>query len=288
MSETRPSSTASGLYIVATPIGNMGDITRRAIETLKAADLIACEDTRVTSKLLLAHLIKKPLIPYHEHNGERQRPRILEELALGKVVVLVSDAGTPLISDPGYKLVEDAQNQGYSVFGIPGPCAAITALSIAGLPTNKFTFLGFPPTKSGARKNWFEAEKRNSGTLVYYESAKRLTDSLSDARSVLGDRQAAVCRELTKKFEEVRRDNLSALIDYYATHGNPKGEIVIVMAPNDQTSDEQTSAIDIDTTLTLALEHMSVKSAAKFAADLLGVNKKELYNRALHLSGKKP
>ena len=276
---------SAGLYVVATPIGNLGDMSRRAKETLEAVDVIACEDTRVTAKLMNAFLMKKPLIPYHEHNGAIQRPRILAKINEGQAVALVSDAGTPLISDPGYKLVEEAQNDGLKVVAVPGPCALVTALSLAGLPTNKFTFLGFPPNKQKARLDWFTAEVANDATLVFYESAKRLPACLKDAAEILGPRSTAVCRELTKKFEEVVRGNLSGLSEYYETQGPPKGEIVVVIegAAKRQTSSEVGSA-DIDRALALALEHMSVKSAAAFVSELLGIKRKQVYSRALELA----
>lgn len=273
----------AGLYIVATPIGNLGDISRRAKETIAAADLIACEDTRITGKLLNAYLIKKPMLPYHEHNAAGQRPKILSKIAEGAAVVLVSDAGTPLISDPGYKLVDEAHEMGLMVTSLPGPSAVPTALSLAGLPTNRFLFLGFAPTKSKARHDWFAAETNTDATLVYYENAKRLSASLRDAANALGPRPAAVCRELTKKFEEVVRDDLTALADHYETSGPPKGEIVVVIGAGDKTETSDT-AINTEDTLELALKHMSVKSAAAFVAELTGEKRKPLYARALELS----
>lgn len=273
-----------GLYIVATPIGNLGDMSPRAKETLAAADVIACEDTRITAKLLSAYLIKKPqLVPYHEHNGMAQRPRIFAKIAEGAAVALVSDAGTPLISDPGYKLVEEAHEQNIPVVSIPGACALTTALSLAGLPTNKFTFLGFSPNKQKARQDWFAAEKDNDATLVFYESAKRLPQSIADAATVLGPRQAAVCRELTKKFEEVVKDDLGALASRYAVDGPPKGEVVVVIEGTSKQAGEA-ATVDMDKALSLALEHMSVKSAAAFVSELLGIKRKQVYARALELS----
>jgi len=276
---------SAGLYVVATPIGNLGDITQRARDILARADVIACEDTRVTAKLMTAFLLKKQLVPYHEHNGALQRPKLLERIREGGSVALVSDAGTPLISDPGYKLVEEAQAESLKVVAIPGPCALVTALSIAGLPTNKFTFLGFPPNKKKARQDWFKAEKNNTATLVFYESAKRLPDSLADAASVFGSRNAAICRELTKKFEEVVRGNLNDLTARYKEHGPPKGEIVIVIeAATKLAKDDVSSSVELDKALTLALEHMSVKSAVSFVSELLKLKRKQVYNRALELS----
>ncbi len=275
-----------GLYVVATPIGNLGDISARAKHVLGQVDAIACEDTRVTAKLLTANLIKKPLLAYHEHNGAVQRPKLLAMLAEGKKVALVSDAGTPLISDPGFKLVADAQDAGHYVTAIPGPCAAIMALSLAGLPTDRFLFLGFPPNKSKARQTWFHVERHTHASLVFYESAKRLPDCLRDAADVLGAREAAVCRELTKRFEEVVRGDLPSLAAHYAEAGAPKGEIVVVIGPPAKSAPSDAQEMDTETLLTAALKHMSVKSAAAFVAELSGVPKKQLYSRALELSGK--
>jgi len=279
-----PKKLRAGLYIVATPIGNLGDISRRAKDTLAGADLIACEDTRVTGKLLNAYLIKKPMMPYHEHNGATQRPKIIERIQEGAAVVLVSDAGTPLISDPGYKLVDEAQNEGLYVTSLPGPSAVPTALSLAGLPTNRFLFMGFAPNKSKARCDWFALEKHTDATLVYYESAKRIAASLRDASNTLGARPAAVCRELTKKFEQVVRDDLCALADAYEKSGPPKGEIVVVIAPGVKQTSQEVTAGNTETTLRLALQHMSVKSASAFVAELLGEKRKAIYSRALEIS----
>tara|TARA_R110002096_G_scaffold31957_4_gene93216 strand:+ start:634 stop:1500 length:867 start_codon:yes stop_codon:yes gene_type:complete len=276
----------AGLYIVATPIGNLGDITRRAKDTLAAADLVACEDTRITGKLLNAYLIKKPMLPYHEHNAAGQRPKILTKIAEGGVVVLVSDAGTPLISDPGYKLVDEAHKMGLMVTSLPGPSAVPTALSVAGLPTNRFLFMGFSPTKTKARHDWFAAEKETEATLVYYESAKRLAASLRDAASALGPRPAAVCRELTKKFEQVVRNDLVSLAAHYEKAETPKGEIVVVIGSAPKSEKREGTSIYTDETLQLALNHMSVKSAAAFVAELTGEKRKGLYARALELSEK--
>jgi len=277
----------AGLYIVATPIGNLGDLSPRAKETLAGVDLIACEDTRVTAKLLTANLIKKPLQAYHEHNGPVVRPKLLERLAQGARIALVSDAGTPLISDPGFKLVAEAQDAGAAVTSIPGPCAAITALSLAGMPTDRFLFMGFPPNKSGARQSWFEGEAKTRATLVFYESARRLPDCLRDAAVVLPGRDAAVCRELTKKFEETRRGSLQELADHYAAEGAPKGEVVVVIGPPAVKDDPSESAeTDAETLLVAALKHMSVKSASAFVAEITGAKKKDIYSRALELSGK--
>lgn len=278
-------SLKAGLYVVATPIGNLGDISRRALETLSSADLVACEDTRVTAKLMNAFLLKKPLLPYHEHNGAVQRPKILARIREGGAVALVSDAGTPLISDPGYKLVEEAQTEGLHVVSIAGPSALIAALSIAGLPTSEFTFLGFPPNKHKARIDWFSAHSQTDATLVFYESAKRLAACLSDASTVLGGRKVAVCRELTKKFEEVVKGDLHELAARYEANGPPKGEIVVVLeGAAKATGSEDANAAEMDRALSLALEHMSVKTAAAFVAELLKMRRGQVYSRALALS----
>lgn len=275
----------AGLYIVATPIGNLGDITKRALDTLKAVDVIACEDTRITGKLLNAFLIKKQMIAYHEHSAAGRLPQLLQMIEDGKSVALVSDAGTPLISDPGYRLVETAAKRGLYVTTLPGPSAVVSALTLAGLPTNRFLFLGFAPTKTKARQDWFAAEENNTATLVYYESAKRLAGSLRDAQTVLGDRRAAVCREISKKFEQVIRGDLTSLANRYEVGGPPKGEIVVVIEPS-ATGKDDTAGFDLETAriLELALEHMSVKSAAAFVAEITGARKKEIYQQALVLS----
>lgn len=273
----------AGLYLVATPIGNLGDITGRAISTLKHADRIACEDTRMTAKLLAAYGIKTPLMSYHEHNSETQQPKILEALAQGQAVALVSDAGTPLISDPGYKLVRAVQESGYKVTACPGACAAIMGLSLSGLPTDRFTFAGFPPHKSKARQDFFASVKNYSATLIFYESARRLTDSLQDAHAVFGDRHAAVCRELTKKFEETRQGSLSELLEYYTDHGNPKGEVVLLVDRAAHQPDDAGIKLSAASLLQQALDYMSVKDASAFVASVTGEKKKSLYQQALLL-----
>lgn len=285
ISADEPGRIKAGLYIVATPIGNLGDITKRSLDTLKAVDVIACEDTRITGKLLNAFLIKKPMIAYHEHSASGRLPQLLQMITEGKSVALVSDAGTPLISDPGYRLVEAAAKQDLYITTLPGASAVISALTLAGLPTNRFLFMGFAPTKTKARQDWFAAEHNTAATLVYYESAKRLAGSLVDAHSVLGNRQAAVCREITKKFEQTVRGDLAALTARYQTDGPPKGEVVVVVAPAtpDKTA---TSKFDLDTTkiLEMALQHMTVKSAATFVAEITGERKKAMYQQALDIS----
>ncbi len=275
---------SAGLYIVATPIGNLADLSKRAETMLSKADYIACEDTRVTSKLLSSYLIKKPLIQYHEHNGEVQRPKILQKITDGASVALVSDAGTPLISDPGYKLVDEARESGLYVTAAPGPCALVTALSLAGLPTDRFMFMGFPPNKTKARTDWFSAETNTRSSLIFYESARRLPDCLKDAASVMADRHVAVCRELTKKFEEVVRGPLAEVAEHYQNEGPPKGEVVVILsAPEKKPVSTTTHEADIDSMLKNALKYMRVKDAASFVSDITGLKRKGLYSRALEL-----
>ena len=278
-------SLSAGLYIVATPIGNLGDISARALKTLRSVDIVACEDTRVTAKLMNAYLIKKPLIPYHEHNGQTQRPKLIGKIEGGQSVALVSDAGTPLISDPGYKLVAEVAAAGLRVTTLPGPSAVISAITLTGLPTDRFLFMGFSPNKTTARQNWFEAEKDNSATLVYYESARRLLSSLKDAHHTLEDRKVVVCREISKKFEQVVRGTLSELVDYYETNGEPKGEVVVVIAPPvKQRAHGHSTEVETEKLLVTALKHMSVKSAASFVAEVTGEKKNSIYKQALAIT----
>ncbi|QQG36951.1 MAG: 16S rRNA (cytidine(1402)-2'-O)-methyltransferase [Micavibrio aeruginosavorus] len=271
-----------GLYLVSTPIGNLRDITLRALEVLAAVDAIACEDTRMTGKLLEAHGIKAPrLIVYNDHSADRERTGILDMLAQGKRVALVSDAGTPLISDPGYKLVRDAQDLGLNVTSLPGANALLTALQLSALPTDRFSFLGFLPAKEKARQDVLKEWRDVPGTLVAYETGPRLIDSLSDMTRVLGpDRPAAVTRELTKMYEEVRRDTLANLAAYYAQEGEPRGEIVIVIGPGEKKTFTEE---DIQSRLRELLADLSVRDAAAQVADETGIARKEAYDLALRL-----
>lgn len=278
---TSAASLTPALYIVATPIGNLGDLTMRARDILAAADLVACEDTRVTGKLLSAFGLKRPLIAYNDHNADKVRPTLLDAVRQGKAVALVSDAGTPLISDPGYKLVRDAAEAGLAVTAAPGPSALLAALVLAGLPTDRFLFAGFLPPKSGARRSALGELASVPATLVFYESGPRLAASLADMAAVLGDRPGAVARELTKLFEEVRRDPLSALAAHYAEAGPPKGEIVIVVgAPAEQ----EASADTLDAALRRALAGNSTRDAAALVAGETGLPRKQVYARALELA----
>ena len=271
---------APGLYLVATPIGNLRDITLRALEVLAAADLIACEDTRVTRKLLDHYGIATPLSPYHDHNAAEARPRLLERLADGAVIALVSDAGTPLISDPGYKLVRATREQGVSVTALPGASAVLAALNVGGLPTDRFFFEGFLPAKEGARRARISELKHIPATLVLFETGGRLAAALADLAAGLGPRAAAICRELTKLYEEVRSGDLAALAREFAA-AEPKGEIVVVVAP--PADEDKLEATDIDALLRAAIDRLSVKDAVAEIAAATGEPRREVYRRALAL-----
>lgn len=268
-----------GLYIVATPIGNLSDLSPRAAETLARADLIAVEDSRVTAKLLHHIGVKRPMQPYHDHNADKVRPGLIARMA-GEAVALVSDAGTPLISDPGYKLVRDARAAGVKVVTIPGPSAVISALTLAGLPTDRFAFFGFLPAKAAARKTAIAEAASFRGTLAFYESGPRLAACLAALREGLGDREAAVAREISKRFEETVTGTLSELAARYAD-SPPKGEIVIIVAPPGEA--EAASAADVDAALRGALASLSPSRAAAEVAARLGLPKRQVYERAQQL-----
>ena len=274
-------SLSGGLYLVATPIGNLGDISLRALETLAAADVIACEDSRVTRKLIEHYGIATQLTPYHEHNAAEARPRLLARLADGQSVALVSDAGTPLISDPGYKLVRAACTAGHAVTAVPGASAVLTALSAAGLPTDRFFFEGFLPPSQAARQRRIAALASIPASLVLFESGPRLPAALADLASTLGSRDAAICRELTKLHEEIRRGPLDELARHYAAGGETRGEIVIVVAPP---RGGGKNADDIDELLRRALARVSVKDAVGEVAFATGRPRREVYQRALALT----
>jgi len=272
----------AGLHIVATPIGNLGDVTLRALEALAGADLIACEDTRVTRKLLDRFAIATPLTPYHEHNAAKARPQLLQRLAQGAGIALVSDAGTPLISDPGYKLVRAAQEAGYPVSVLPGASAVLAALAVAGLPTDQFLFAGFLPPKQAARRARIAELARVPATLVLFESGPRLGDALADLAAGLGpQREAALCRELTKLHEEIRRGSLANLAQAYA-QATPRGEIVLVVAPPGEVP--TASAAETETLLRRALTRVSLKDAVGEVADATGLPRREIYQQALALT----
>jgi 16S rRNA (cytidine1402-2'-O)-methyltransferase len=267
--------------LVATPIGNLGDIGARALEWLRSADLIACEDTRVTGKLLRHFGIDRPLAPYHEHNAERARPKILERLAQGERVALVSDAGTPLVSDPGYKLVAAAIAAGFDIAALPGPSAILAALVLSGLPSDRFLFVGFLPSKTTARRRELDEIKNVRATLVLFEAAPRLAASLSDMAAVLGDRKAAILREMTKLFEEARRGSLRELARHYSASAQPKGEIVVVIGPPEERAPD---AGALDEFLTEALTRSSLKDAVAEVATALGLPRRQVYERALAIA----
>ena len=268
-----------GLYIVATPIGNLSDLSARAMETLRRADLILAEDKRVTAKLLAFAGARAPMLTYHDHSSDEDRQRALATLAT-KAVALVSDAGTPLISDPGYKLVRAARAAGLPIFTIPGPCAAIAALTLAGLPTDRFLFAGFLPARTKARRDALAELAAVRASLVFYESGPRLGDSLADLAAVLGGREAAVVREISKLHEECRTGSLAELAARYAP-SPPKGDIVIVVGPPPP---PQTTAEELDAALVQSLAGLSPSRAAADVADRLGVPRKRAYARALELS----
>jgi 16S rRNA (cytidine1402-2'-O)-methyltransferase len=273
---------APGLYLVATPIGNLRDITLRALETLAAADLIACEDTRVTHKLLDRYGISAPLTPYHDHNAEQARPKLLARLKDGAAVALVSDAGTPLVSDPGYKLVCAARDADVSVTALPGASAVLAALTLAALPTDRFFFEGFLPAKEGQRRSRIAELARIPATLVLFETGARIAAALADLAAALGPRGAAICRELTKLHEEVRRGDLATLARDYASMAEPRGEIVIVIAP--PPPERELADDDLDALLREALDRLSVKEAVAEIASITGGSRRAIYQRALTLA----
>ena len=270
-----------GLYVVATPIGNLGDITIRALSTLAAADLIACEDTRVTGVLLRHYGISNRLVAYHEHNAERQRPRLLATLAEGKSVAVVSDAGTPLISDPGFRLVNQALAAGYRVVPLPGASAVLSGLVACGLPSDAFLFAGFLPAKEAARRKRLGSLVATPATLIFFESPRRLARCLVDIAEVLGpDRRCAVARELTKVYENVRRGTVGELAALYRNEAAPKGEIVVLVGPP---ADDRPASEDIDALLVELLNAHSLREAASEAAERTGLGRRDLYQRALAL-----
>jgi len=275
---------AAGLYLVATPIGNLGDISLRALDTLARADGVLCEDTRVSGKLLKHFDLKKPLSIYNDHSDESGRQKIAERIRGGEVLALISDAGMPLISDPGYKLVCALREEGLNVVSIPGANAPLTALQVSGLASDRFSFIGFLPPKSGARKNLLEEWVGVPGTLIAFETAPRLVDALQDIGGVLKGRRVVVARELTKLYEEVRSGTPEALVEYYNEHGRPKGEIVLVIeAPGSVAYSQE----ELEGLLEKALEAMSTKDAAGYVAAQTGRPKKELYALALEISNKR-
>ncbi|TVR81630.1 MAG: 16S rRNA (cytidine(1402)-2'-O)-methyltransferase [Rhodospirillales bacterium] len=281
------SGLAPGLYVVATPIGNARDITLRALDVLAGVDVIACEDTRVTARLLTMHGLSTPLFRYDDHNAPAAGGVLLERLAAGDRVALVSDAGTPLISDPGYRLVRAASDGGVPVYAIPGPSAVTAALSIAGLPTDRFLFAGFPPARPAARRRFLEDLAGIPATLVLMEAPHRCAATLADLAQVLGPREAAVGRELTKRFEEMRRGPLDVLARAAADMDRIRGEITIVItsAPAARAETDATeTAADLDRRLVAAMAHGSVKDAVDALTGETGLPRRQVYARALALS----
>ena len=272
---------APGLHIVATPIGNLGDVTLRALQTLAGADLIACEDTRVSRRLLDRYGIVTPLTPYHEHNAAKARPVLLQRLAEGGAIALVSDAGTPLISDPGFKLVRAAHEAGHGVTAVPGASALLAALTVAGLPTDQFFFAGFLPPKEAARRARIAELARIPATLLLFETGPRLAAALADLAAGLGSREAVLCRELTKLHEEVRRGDLATLARN-SPDSELRGEMVLVVAP--PPAPAPASVADTDDLLRAALARLSLKDAVGEVADVTGLPRRELYRRALTLA----
>jgi len=267
---------------VATPIGNLGDITLRALQTLAGVDVIACEDSRITRRLTERYAIASRLIPYHDHNAEAARPKILQRLAQGGSVALVSDAGTPLISDPGFKLVREACAAGFAVHALPGPSSVLTALSVAALPTDRFFFEGFLPAKASQRRSRIAELVRIPASLVLFESGPRIADTLADLAATFGTREASICRELTKLHEEVRRDELPTLAAHYAGDAETRGEFVVVIAPPSE--EAQPQAEDVDAMIRSALARISVKDAVAEIVAATGLPRRDVYQRALELA----
>lgn len=270
-----------GLYLVATPIGNLSDVTLRALETLSAVEAIACEDSRVTRRLLERYAITTPLLTYHDHNAEIVRPRILAQLAAGAAIALVSDAGTPLISDPGFKLVQAAQAAGHAVTAIPGASAVLAALTASGLPTDRFFFEGFLPPREAARRTRIDELAEFPATLIFFETGPRIAAMLNDLATRLGERPAAVCRELTKLHEEIRGGEVRELARAYRDGAETRGEFVVVIGP--PAKSERVEGADLDGMLTRALATASLKDAVEAVATATGQKRRIVYQRALAL-----
>ncbi len=272
------------MYLIGLPIGNARDVTLRALDTLAAVDAVACEDTRVTGPFLRRYGIKTQMVSYHEHNADRMRPQLLSRIAGGQAIALVSDAGMPLISDPGYKLVRAVVDQGDDVTCLPGASAPLAGLLVSGLPTDRFLFVGFLPTKRNARRKAAAELTTVPATLVLFESPRRLADSLGDLAEGLGDRQAAVARELTKRFEEVRRGSLVELAAAYRDEGPPRGEVVVVIAPPDAgDASQMADSAALDAALIAALAEGSLRDATASVAAATGLPRRTVYRRALAL-----
>ena len=271
--------------MVATPIGNSADITMRALEALGGADVIACEDTRVTARLLSIHQIGTPLVPYHDHNAGKMRPALIKRLKKGEMVALVSDAGTPLVSDPGYRLVRACIENGLAVTALPGVSAVLPAIVLSGLPTDRFLFAGFPPARAAARRRELESLASIPATIVFLESPRRLAASLADMAETLGPRDGAVTREMTKMFEEVRRGTLPELAAHYTESGPPRGEVTVVVAPpRPRPADPE----EVDRRLIQAMAGGTLRDAVARVAAATGVARRRVYARALELGRRRP
>ena len=290
MTDTRPSyiigahryeaePLAPGLYVVATPIGNLGDITVRALSTLAAAETVLCEDTRTSGKLMERFAIRTKLSPYHEHNAQKARPHILERLQQGATIALISDAGMPLVSDPGYRLVKEAVELGIPVTACPGPSAVLTGLALSGLPTDRFLFAGFVPQKQGERRRLFAEFEKLKATLIFFESPHRIIETLHDLATALPGRAVAVTRELTKLHEEVLRGQAQEIAAQLAARAAVKGEITLLVGP--PTEDEPVSDADIDTAINHALSTMPASKAASEVAKRFNANRADIYQRIL-------
>lgn len=273
---------APGLYLVATPIGNLRDVTLRALDVLRAAAVVACEDTRITRRLLHRYGIETPLVRYDDHSSEADRQRLIGRMKAGEAVALASDAGTPLVSDPGFKLVRAAIVEGVEVVPIPGPSSVLAALCLAGLPTDRFSFGGFLPEKQAARQSALNEALRLPGTVVVFEAARRLPASLVDLAAIAPARQVVVARELTKRFEEAVRGPAAELAERYRKEGPPRGEVVLVIGPPDEADPD---AADLDAALRQALRDLSVKEAASAVAFALKLPRRQVYARAVALKG---
>jgi len=274
-----------GLYLIATPIGNLGDITIRALDILQLADYVVCEDKRITGKLLTNYGLKKNILPYHDHSTEKDRTKITDLIKSGNLIAMVSDAGMPMISDPGYKLVQSCIDQDIHITSLPGANAPMTALQLSGLPSENFTFIGFLPNKTNARKNTLKKWQTSPATLITFESPKRLLTTIQDIHTIYGDRQIAIARELTKLHEDIRRGTTLELITYYKDQPTPKGEIVLLIAPHTQaeTPDEKIIKAELKT----ALITMKTKEASRTIATKYDLNPTEIYDLALSLRNEK-
>ena len=275
---------SGSLYIVATPIGNLGDITLRAIETLKNVDLVLAEDTRHSKKLFDHYEIKSPLTAFHEHNENEKTSGIVSEICSGKSIALISDAGTPLISDPGYQLVSEAKKTGINVVPIPGPNAAIAALSSSGITSSSFSFFGFLPSKQNSRLKILKTKRSLDETIIFYESPKRILATIKDMITVFGQtRRACLAKELTKSFETILNDNLMALMDYLESDpSHQKGEFVLIVSPDDKIDFDEAKS-ELEKILPILCDEMGASKAAKLASKITGLDKKYCYKKAINL-----